>query len=175
MAWIKLNLRTFVENMLPHMKNLFVGIVVFAFAAVGGGTLQAQSQRLIVGERAPELKIAEWLAGTPPANGKPRLIEFFHSSSRPSADRLTTLDAWAKKYGGRLSIVVIAREPKDKIMPLFRAKPYAFSVALDEAGKTFSAYNVQFIPFSVVIDGKGRLRWFGNSSDLTEAIIDSNL
>ena len=166
-------MRIFAENR-PVMKMLFIG-AMFLFLAAAGGNLHAQSPKLIVGERAPELKILEWLTAPPAAGGTTRLVEFFHSSSRPSVDRLAVLDALAKKYAGRVTVVVIAREPKDKIAPFFGAQPHAFSIALDDGGKTFTAYNVQFVPFSVVIDGRGKLRWFGNPSDLTDAIIENNL
>lgn len=157
------------------MKNLLVWGAVSIWMAIGGGALHAQSQKPIVGERAPELKISEWIVGAQPQSGKPQLIEFFHSSNPLSEDHLKTLDAWAVEYRNRISVIVVAREPKDKISSIFGSKSFAFAVGIDDNGKTFAAYNVQFVPFSVVVDAKGRLRWFGNSSDLTEAIINDTL
>ena len=48
-------------------------------------------------------------------------------------------------------------------------------MALDDEGKTFDAYGVKFVPFSVLLDAKGRVLWFGNSSRLTSQDLDGLL
>ena len=149
-------------------------IALFALAALIA--LQtAHAQKLIIGERAPELKIKEWLSKTPSEENAPRLVEFFHSASKPSADRIPTLNELARKYKGKLLVVVIAREPREKVAPLLTGENALFHAGLDDSGKTFAAYNIRYLPFSVLIDAKGRTRWFGNSVHLTEEIINQNL
>lgn len=149
-------------------------IALFAFAALA--LLQAVSaQKLIVGERAPELRIGEWLSKVPAEGDMPRLVEFFHSASKPSTDRIPSLNALAKKYDGKLHVIVVTRESRDKVAPALADRSNLFYAGLDDAGKTFSAYGVRYLPFSVLIDAKGRTRWFGNSAHLTEEIINQNL
>ena len=155
------------------MKKLITIGMLLSFW-ICSGNLYAQGSKLIVGERAPDLKIREWAAGGAAASGIPQLVEFFHSTSPLSEERLETLGALAGKYRGRLAVVVIARESREKIA-LLLTNSHLFSVALDDNGKTFGAYQVQFVPFSVLIDGRGRVRWFGNSADLTDEIIQKNL
>lgn len=143
------------------MRKIIVVLVLLALS------LPALGQRLIVGEKAPELRVARWLDGSGASAKKTMLIEFFLSSSEPSLKRIPELDALAKKYPS-VDVVVITREAREKVASLFPAGKYAFRVALDDEGKTFSGYGVQFIPFAVLQDARGRVVWFGNSSQLTE-------
>lgn len=140
-------------------------IVIFAASFL---SLTCWGQKLVVGEKAPEMKVTEWLEGQSPAGRKGMLIEFFYSPSAPSRQRLPELDALARKYRSQLDVVVISREPKAKIEPFFQPGTYSYYVALDDGGRTFSNYEIQFVPFSALIDGRGRVVWFGNSSQLTE-------
>ena len=144
---------------------------ITAFLALWAFTAAAQS--LAIGEKAPELKISRWLTEQPSRNGKPVLLEFFYSPSEPSKNRLSALDDLARGYSGRLQVIVIAKEPADKVTPL--VKGYVFAVALDEEGKTFDSYGVKFVPFSVLFDGRGRVAWFGNPAKLTEKTMKESL
>ena len=57
-------------------------------------------------------------------------------------------------------------------------RPYAegnLTVAFDDSGRSFAAYDVQYLPFGVLVSAKGRALWMGNPRQLTEAILDSNL
>ena len=49
------------------------------------------------------------------------------------------------------------------------------TVAFDDEGRSFAAYNVQYLPFGVLVTAKGRALWMGNPRQLTEAVIESNL
>ena len=155
------------------MKKLITTGIALCW--ISFGNLHAQGPKLMVGERAPDLKVREWVIGGAAASGVPQLVEFFHSTSPLSEERLGALDMLAGKYRGRLAVVMIVRESREKITSLLMTRSYPFSVALDDNGKTFNAYQVQFVPFCVLIDGKGRVRWFGNPVDLTAEIIQKNL
>ena len=149
-------------------------ILLFALTALAM-TQTVHAQKLIVGERAPELKIREWISRTPTEENKPRLVEFFFFFCKPSTDRIPILNSLAKKFDNQLPVIVITRESQDKIAPILTDKNNLFFVGLDDAGKTFTAYGIRYIPFSVLIDAKGRTCWFGNSAHLTEEIINQNL
>lgn len=60
------------------MKKIIVitGILLLAFSGV-------KAQQLINGEKAPELKLSEWISKNQLQSGKPTLIEFFFSRSDP--------------------------------------------------------------------------------------------
>ena len=88
--------------------------------------------------------------GTALPEDRPLLIEFFYSPSQPSRDRLPVLNEMAKAYDGRVTVLVLARESRDRI-------------------------EVQYVPFSVLMDAKGRVSWFGNSAELTPSMIETEL
>ena len=76
------------------MKKIIVitGILLLAFSGV-------KAQQLINGEKAPELKLSEWISKNQLQSGKPTLIEFFFSRSDLSMKRLPTVDDFARNYG----------------------------------------------------------------------------
>lgn len=133
--------------------------------------VSAAAQGLVLGEKGPDLKVGRWLTPQPSRSGKATLLEFFYSSSAPSRERLSVLDGLADEWARTLDVIVIAREPEEKIAPLLDGREYAFSVALDDQGRTFAAYEVRFVPFGVLFDDQGRVVWFGNSSKLTEEVL----
>lgn len=125
----------------------------------------ASAQKLMIGQRAPELKTAQWLTGKP-AEGRTQLLVFYHSSSKEATDQLAQLDGYAKKYGEKLNVTILSREAEEKVRPLVLDRPRTYYVALDDNGKTFSSFGVQYVPFSVLIDGRGKMLWFGNPAQL---------
>ena len=135
-------------------------VILLGMVLLLSNTLLAQ--KLIIGVKAPDLKIKEWITDQQPNSGKPTLIEFFFSRSEPSCRRLTVMDSFAKKYGDSLNVIVIACEPKERVLKA--TEKYIFAVGLDTDNKTFSAYGAEFVPFGVLLDDKNKVLWFGNSS-----------
>lgn len=124
-------------------------------------------QKLVRGERAPELQVREWLCATPSLDGKAVYIEFFHSSNPTSVKRLAELDKLARSAGTKLTVVVITREQSNAVNNMLRANNPAYYAAVDDGGKTFSAYSVLYVPYSVITDRKGRIIWLGNPTSLS--------
>ena len=141
-------------------------LVLLALWGILGIHSSVQAQNLVIGSRVSELKMSEYLHGTLQKD-RPMLIEFFYSASEPCRDRLPELNKLAGDYAGKIDVLVLANEDRDRIIPLLKGENYAFAVALDDAGKTFNAYGVRFVPFSVLLDTKGRVLWFGHSARLT--------
>jgi hypothetical protein len=136
------------------------------------GAVVANGQKLLIGERAPEMKIKGWAAKQPQDNDKARLVCFFHSSSALCKNELPALDKLAVRYAGSLNVILIAKEPADKVTAIIKPAERTFYTAFDDSGKTFGNFGVQFVPYSVLIDGKGKVTWFGNPSALSGSIID---
>ena len=149
------------------MKRLLLSIatIIIAVSAV-------QAQRLVIGEKAPDIKIVEWLDGKAAAGGKATLIDFFHSSNEQCVSNLAKLNSLHGAYGSRMNVIAVSREGMDKLQPFVSGKGYGFYAGLDDAGKTFTAYGVRFVPFAALIDARGRLVWTGNVASLTNDIIE---
>ena len=152
-----------------HVMKKLILTAVFAIAAIASSS----GQKLMIGEKAPDLKIKEWL-NQGPSQGSVRLNEFFHSADEQSRARLSILDNYANKYS-ELTVILVAREDKAIVENAVRSSSRSFPIGIDDNGKTFSAYSVQYIPFSVLVDEKGRVIWFGNSSNLQENFISNAL
>ncbi len=152
------------------MKRILIGtLAVLSMTA-------AMGQNVVLGERTPELRIRSWLDDRAPIQGRTTLLVFFHSASRPSVESLGHVQALGAKFGDRLNVVVLAREESAEVRRL--VAPYAqgnLTVAFDDEGRSFAAYNVQYLPFGVLVTAKGRALWMGNPRQLTEAVIESNL
>lgn len=152
------------------IRKIAIGVVV-----LWGCLSMASAQRLVIGQRPADVRIKEYVLGEVLQEDRPVLIEFFYSLSQPSRDRLPVLNEMAKKYAGQVTVLVLARESRERIEPLVADKGYVFTVALDEDGKTFGGFDVQYVPFSVLMDAKGRVSWFGNSAQLTTSMIETEL
>lgn len=152
------------------MKKIVL-LILLSFTAV----FALKAQKLVIGEKAPDLRIKEWLSDKKAADNTVKLVEFFHTSSKQCSSRLNGLNSLAKKYPGQLSVVLVAKESVDKIRPIVTPANKEFAIGIDDAGKTFDHYGVQFVPFSVLIDKKGRVVWFGNPASLTDDTIEKAL
>lgn len=152
------------------MKRIFLALLLLSWTPV------VAAQNVALGEKTPDLKGVSWLDDRLPAPGRTTLLVFFHSASRPSVESLAHLQALGQKFGGRLNVVVVAKERPESVAAVVR--PYAegnLTVAFDEGGRSFAAYDVQYLPFGVLVSAKGRALWMGNPRQLTEATIESNI
>jgi len=153
------------------MKKLILSIFIFLLASAG-----AQAQRLVIGEKAPEVRVSQWMDGrTPSISSKAYLVDFFHSSNDQCVANLPKLNSLQNSYSGRLNVISISREGLDKIEPFTTGKNYSFYIGVDDGGKTFTGYGVRFVPFSALMDARGKLVWTGNVANLTNDIIDKAL
>lgn len=150
------------------MKGLL--LFAFLFFAVPHA---ARAQTIVLGERLPDLQAEKWLDDRRPDDAPLTCIEFFHTSDRSAGPGLDRLKATADALGGRLRIVVVTREPCEKIVPLLR--PYLsgrFGVILDPSGRIFSHFGVNYLPFGILADSRNRAMWMGNTLQLTPEFIE---
>lgn len=129
-------------------------------------TVWASVQNLVIGEKAPDIRVSQWLWDHSPADNKARLIEFFHSGSPQCTARLSEIESTARRYEANLCVIVLAKEPAPGVMQALGTRGTYFA-AIDEGSRTFDAFGVRYVPFCVLIDGRGKVLWFGNPSSLT--------
>lgn len=147
------------------MKNILLVAVLAAMTVL---PLSAQ-QRLIRGDKAPELQVKEWITQAQPSGGRAMMVEFFHSGNSTSVARVAQLDATAREAAGKLNVVVITREDSPAVKALLGDK--AFFAGIDDDGKTFAAFSTLYVPYTVIVDKRGRVAWHGNPASLTSADI----
>jgi len=139
-----------------------------------------------LGEKAPPLKIKQWVKGKPvdvtSADGRHvYVVEFWATWCGPCIHSIPHLTEMQKKF--KDSNVVFVGVSVDDEHTVARVEPFVaemgekmdYTVAIDDNGQTAKAYldahYVNGIPHAFVIDQRGRLVWHGHpQSDLEQVI-----
>lgn len=151
-------------------------VLIFLLLALTAPFAQAEAQTVVLGQKVPELRITEWVAGRQPAPAQLTWIEFFHAQNPASVTSLEKLKALSNKLGTKLRIIVVSREKGEEVLGVLA--PYVsprISVGIDPTGRTFTAFGVQYVPFGVLTDARNRALWLGNSLQLKEETIRDNI
>lgn len=149
-----------------------MAVVVLLFSA---GSCPAQ--RLVVGEKAPELKVGEWLSHRDAvADSRPTLVEFFFSRSEPSLRRLAVLDGFVRDHSERLNVILmVRREPGAARSGAGREKATLLPWRSTTGTGRSRPMACNLVPFAVLFDARGRVVWFGNSSKFGDAELQREL
>ncbi len=149
---------------------------------------------LSIGDKAPELKVTDWVKGTPVelGTGKPVVVEFWATWCGPCKQSIPHLTELAKKYAGKVDFVgvsVYESDPADyKVkVPQF-VKDFGdkmdYHVATEGpdtfmANHWMEAAGERGIPAAFLVNGDGKIAWIGHPmSGLDESIgslLDSKL
>lgn len=95
-------------------------------------------------------------------NGRPIIIDFFATWCKPCNRELNAIhevySEWQKETGVKLIAVSIDQAQNiDKVKPLVDAQGWEFEVLLDPNGEFKRALGVQMIPYTLIVDGKGKI------------------
>lgn len=134
---------------------------------------QTQAQKLVIGSKIPELKSVKWLSKEPNLS-QSAFIEFYQSSNSTSKQYFPKL-ANIYAYKSNVTVIVLTRENNDAIAQLVKDFGGQYSIGYDVDGKVFEAFGVRFVPFSMVVDGKGNLLWQGNLSQFTDELMKTHI
>ncbi|MCL4742375.1 MAG: redoxin domain-containing protein [Phycisphaerales bacterium] len=134
---------------------------------------------LIVGDPAPDLRIAEWIRGEPVEKfeaGRAYAIEFWATWCGPCIANFPHLSAVQEKHKDRLTVIGVTSEDRAgntldavRVMAEKQKGRMRYTVAWDDGRKTTDAYMTaagqQGIPCAFVVDGEGRIAWIGHPAD----------
>ncbi|VAX40716.1 hypothetical protein MNBD_PLANCTO03-469 [hydrothermal vent metagenome] len=150
---------------------------------------ETDTKTLGVGDKAPPLKIAEWIKGEPIEEfvpGRVFVIEFWATWCGPCIVGIPHLAAVQERFKEDADLISLTREDPNNTLEMVRAfvaardEEMAYRVAFDEQGWTWQAYmeaaGQNGIPCAFIIDKAGRIAWIGHPAvpefeETIEAII----
>lgn len=150
------------------MKKTLI-LLTLAVCATG----QAFAQKLVIGSRIPDLKTAQWITLMPKTE-VPMLIEFYNPDNATSARFFPKLSDIKQKYGNGdsgLQIVVLTQVKGAALDKLAKDYGDTYYIGGDPDGKVYQAFNVQFLPYTILVSSKGELYWQGNLGNITDAVL----
>ncbi|MCB9198620.1 MAG: TlpA family protein disulfide reductase [Flavobacteriales bacterium] len=101
-------------------------------------------------------------------NGKPIIISFWATWCKPCMEELNTIseeyEDWVEETGVKLIAVSIddARST-GKVEPTVNSKGWEYTVLLDPNGDFKRGMNVNNVPHTFLLDGKGKIVWDHNN------------
>lgn len=144
-----------------------------------GSANAMDAPRLLVGDRAPALRIGEWVKGGPVKveSGKISVVDFWATWCVPCMESMPHSSELSRKYRDK-GVQFIAVTSGDKNNTIERVRSVVaergeamdFAVAFDDGRRTTEAFRMAArrsgIPVCFVIDRAGVLAWVGHPADL---------
>lgn len=155
------------------MKKIFFLMSLFLLAAGA-----ARAQKMVIGSRIPDFKGVEWFTTMPHGAGaeqpRPMLIEFYQPSNASSArffPKLETIWQTFADSDNGLQIVVLVAQDRSCTEQLHREYSDRYFIGLDPDGRVYQAFNVQFLPYTMVVNSRGEVYWQGNLGNLSDEVL----
>lgn len=154
---VVINKPTYMKNKIILMALLLVSTFAFAQESNNGKQMWAKS---VLNEKAPELKVAEWISKKPDTKGKFVLVDFWATWCGPCRKAIPELNELQKQFKDNLVVIGISDETVEKVKAM--KEPVIEYYNGVDAEKTMSkALDVKGIPHVILIDPKGIVRWEG--------------
>ncbi len=153
-------------------------IVLLLFALILGVSVSAQEKKgnkdqvykyvkSYLNQPAPPLVVREWLTEVPDTTGKFILFEIYGTVCPGCWKAVPKLNEFHAKYKDRMVIIGVnshkARMPQEPDADYYKG--------VDKDNVTREALVLRVVPWALLIDPSGIVRWEGNPNDLTDEII----
>lgn len=145
------------KNTIILIGLLLLGNLIFAQESNQGKQLWAKS---ILNQKAPELKVQQWLSDMPETKGKFILVDFWATWCGPCRKAIPELNALQKEFKNALVVIGISDEAPEKVMEM-KTPVIEYYSAIDTQAWMKKQLEVKGIPHVILIDPKGIVRWEG--------------
>ncbi|MCK5306596.1 MAG: TlpA family protein disulfide reductase [Candidatus Omnitrophica bacterium] len=148
-------------------KVTAVSIFLIITSLVFINILPAKSRNLTVGEKAPDFTLSDTkgnVISLSDYKGKNVVLIDFFTTWCPSCVRyMSVVEKFYKRHKkkGLVVLSIDIEEPVDKVTKVVEKYKISYTMLLDKNGATARDYNVRGVPYVMVIDKKGNIRWIG--------------
>ncbi len=125
------------------------------------------SERSLLGKPGPTVEVEKWLGDKPVLKGKAVLLAFWAPWSIPCQKAIPELNALQKALGDRLAVVGVTSDSQEEVEQTVGPK-LEFASGLDTKGKLSTAAGVTSVPYVLLLDGKGIVRYQGHPGALDQ-------
>jgi cytochrome c biogenesis protein CcmG, thiol:disulfide interchange protein DsbE len=132
------------------------------------------SNQSLIGKLAPAIKGDKWLGEKPALEGKLVMVAFWAPWSIPCRKYIPELDRLQKKFAGKLAVVGVASESEAEIAAMTEPN-IEFASVLDPKAELGATVGVTSIPYVMLVDAKGVVRYQGHPTAITEKQVESIL
>jgi len=135
---------------------------------------------LSAGDPAPPLRALEILRAPTGAGvvrqlpqNTPMVVEFWASWCGPCVEAIPRWNTLAQKFEGRLQFIAVSAEDPETVAEFLAKRPMAGWVALDVDGTVHSAYGVETVPRTFLVDAHGVVRGVTTLSALRDMDLEA--
>lgn len=122
--------------------------------------------RSIRGQSAPQLEVDKWLTAQPPdTTGKFVLVDLWATWSEPCQRSTGVLNGFQREFSDRLVIVGVSDESEYAVRRM-TSPVIEYTVAIDREARMKHVLEVTAIPYCILIDPTGVVRFEGNPTTL---------
>ncbi len=158
-----------------QFKLLFV-VLVLSFVS------NAQVNRIRIGDKAPEIHITDWIDNVPQNksfHNKFIVLEFWATWCGPCLAEVPHLNELQRKFASdSLMVISITNEEAVRVKRLLKLKEFKSTVVSDQTNTTLANYgnttpkgDIKKLPYTVLIDNKGIVKWIGTPGSLSEEVM----
>ncbi len=144
------------------MKKILLSILLISVAAITNAQskIPTVSIKKIGGESFTTSDLTN--------DGKPMIISFWATWCKPCVQELTAISELYEEWQKETGVKVVAISTDDsrnsaRVTPFVNARNWTYEVYLDPNGDFKRALNVNNIPHTFLINGKGEIVWQHNS------------
>lgn len=128
----------------------------------------AISDSSLLDKPAPPLEVEKWVGEKQPAlEGKFVLVDFWATWSAPCRKIIPQFNSWQEQYTN-LVVVGLSQQSEDEVAG-FNDPKIEFPRAIDTKGRMAKAAGATSVPFVLLIDPKGIVRYQGHPTALNES------
>ncbi|MEZ4267069.1 MAG: TlpA disulfide reductase family protein [Myxococcota bacterium] len=146
--------------------DLAVGGLVALLVIGAMQWMQRRGQRggggaLTVGADAPALELTDLQTSerlsVADLRGAPAILNFWATWCGPCMRELPDIEGLHRESAGRYRVVSVVSEAGAVVRPVIAKKGLTMPVLLDSSGSAFTAYKVERLPTTVILDRDGRV------------------